>query len=273
MKRVVYQLTLGLAGVLALAACATPTVVPEVEVPTVEAPSQVELPDLAGREITIAIENAYLPFNFILNGVAQGWDYDVLTEICERLNCTPVYQEFGWDPMIAAVADGQFDMAADGITITEERAQTVDYSMGYVALEQRILARLDETRYSSPEEFAADEQLILGTQVGTTNFDAGVELVGEARMHTFDDFGVVVQSLISGDVDGVIIDDVAGLGYQGANADAVKLIEGAVRAGEELGFIFPKGSDLVEPINAALQSMIDDGTLHAINQKWFGPAF
>ena len=273
MKRYLFLLTLGLVGVLALVACAQPTVVPEVDVPVVEAPSQVELPDLAGREITIAIENAYLPFNFILDGVPQGWDYDVLTEVCNRLNCTPSYQEFGWDTMITAVADGQFDMAADGITITEERAQTVDYSMGYVALEQKILARLDETRFSSPAEFAADTELVLGTQVGTTNFDAGVELVGEARMHTFDDFGIAVQSLITGDVDGVIIDDVAGLGYQGANADQVKLLDGAVRAGEELGFIFPKGSDLVEPINAALQTMIDDGTLHAINQKWFGPAF
>ncbi|MGH2619205.1 MAG: phosphate/phosphite/phosphonate ABC transporter substrate-binding protein [Anaerolineales bacterium] len=273
MKRVVFLLTLGVVGVLGLAACAQPTVVPEVEVPVVEAPPEVELPDLAGREITVAVENAYLPFNFILNGVAQGWDYDVLTEVCERLNCTLAYQEFGWDTMIAAVADGQFDMAADGITITEERAQSVDYSMGYVALEQKILARLDETRFGTPEEFAANEELILGTQVGTTNFDAGVELVGEARMHTFDDFGVVVQSLIAGDVDGVIIDDVAGLGYQGANADVLQLLPGAVRAGEELGFIFPLGSDLVEPINAALQSMIDDGTLHAINQKWFGPAF
>jgi len=268
-KRYLFLLTLGLVGVLALVACAQPTVVPEVDVPVVEAPSQVELPDLAGREITIAIENAYLPFNFILDGVPQGWDYDVLTEVCNRLNCTPSYQEFGWDTMITAVADGQFDMAADGITITEERAQTVDYSMGYVALEQKILARLDETRFSSPAEFAADTELVLGTQVGTTNFDAGVELVGEARMHTFDDFGIAVQSLITGDVDGVIIDDVAGLGYQGANADQVKLLDGAVRAGEELGFIFPKGSDLVEPINAALQTMIDDGTL----QKWFGPAF
>ncbi len=273
MKRVVFLLTLGVVGLLGLAACAQPTVVPEVEVPTVEAPAEVQLPDLGGREVTVAVENAYLPFNFILNGVPQGWDYDVLTEVCNRLNCTPVYQEFGWDTMIASVAAGQFDMAADGITITEERAKTVDYSMGYVALEQKILARLDETRFATPEEFAANAEFILGTQVGTTNFDAGVELVGEARMHTFDDFGVAVQSLISGDLDGVIIDDVAGLGYQGANADLVKLLPGAVRAGEELGFIYPKGSDLVESIDAALQSMIDDGTLHAINQKWFGPDF
>ncbi len=273
MKRDVFLLTLGVVGVLGLAACAQPTVVPEAEVPTVEATAGVELPDLAGREITVAVENAYLPFNYILNGVPQGWDYDVLTEVCNRLNCTPVYQEFGWDTMIASVAAGQFDMAADGITITAERAKTVDYSMGYVAIEQKLLVRIDESRFATPAEFAANADLIIGTQVGTTNQEAAEELVGADRVHTFDDFGVVVQTLIAGDVDAVMIDETAGLGYQGANADQVKLLSDAVRSGEQLGFIFPKGSELVEPINGALLSMIDDGTLGAINQKWFGPDF
>jgi phosphate/phosphite/phosphonate ABC transporter binding protein len=266
-------LTLALAGLTVLAACATPTVVPEVEVPTVAAPAEVELPDLGGRVITVAVENAYLPFNFILNGTPQGWDYDTLAEVCNRLNCELSYIEFGWDTMIAAVAEGQFDMAADGITITEERAKTVDYSIGYVAIEQKLLVRLDETRFATPAEFVANSDLVIGTQVGTTNQEAAEELVGTDRVHTFDDFGVVVQALIAGDVDAVMIDETAGLGYQGANADQVKLLDEAVRSGEQLGFIFPKGSDLVDPVNAALQSMMDDGTLEAINAKWFGPSF
>jgi polar amino acid transport system substrate-binding protein len=45
-------------------------------------------------------------------------------EACRRMNCVPVWQEFGWDTMIASVAEGQFDMAADGITITEERPRS-----------------------------------------------------------------------------------------------------------------------------------------------------
>lgn len=275
MKRLAFLLTLALVAAFVLAACAQPTVVPEVEVPEVEAPEEemAELPDLGGRDITIAVENAYLPFNYIEDGVAKGWDYDTIAEICNRLNCNPVYIEFGWDTMIASVAEGQFDMAADGITITEERAKSVDYSDGYVALEQKILARLDEDRFSTPEEFAADGTLIFGEQIGTTNYEAAADLVGEDRIVTFDEFPVAVQALISGDVDGVVIDDVAGLGYQGAFADELKLLPDAVVAGEELGFIFPLGSDLVEPINAALQSLKDDGTLEAINQKWFGPEF
>ncbi len=90
------------------------------------------LPDLDGREVTIAVENAYLPFNYIDPETSEpaGWDYDVWDEICSLLNCTPVYIEAGWEGMIQAVADGQFDAAADGITITEDRAEIVDFSDG-----------------------------------------------------------------------------------------------------------------------------------------------
>ncbi len=244
------------------------------EEPTEAMEEEAMLPDLGGREITIAIENAYLPFNFISldTGEAGGWDYDFINEACARLNCTPVWVEFAWDTMIASVAEGQFDMAADGITITEERAQQVDYSVGYVSIEQRMLVRIDEDRFTNAEEFAADDSLVFGEQVGTTNYDTAVDLVGDDRVITYDDFGLVVQALIAGDVDAVVIDEVAGLGYQGANADAVKLI-GDSLSSDELGFIFPQGSDLVEAFNAVIMQMKGDGSLEAINSKWFGPEF
>ena len=48
--------------------------------------------------------------------------------------------------MILAVSNGEFDMAADGITITEDRAEVVDFSDGYMTLEQRMLVRTDDDR-------------------------------------------------------------------------------------------------------------------------------
>jgi polar amino acid transport system substrate-binding protein len=270
MKKLTLLGWLAVAG-LVLAACqpaATPTAAP-----VATAAQTSGLPDLGGREITVAIENAYLPFNYIRldNGQAEGWDYDTLAEICKRLNCKPVYQEIAWDFMIAAVADGQFDMAADGITITEERAKTVDYSIGYINVDQRIMVRLDESRVDSIDSFKGGD-FKLGTQKGTTNYDEAVKLVGEARVTAFDTFGDAVQALINGDVDGVVIDDTAGVGYVGTAADKIKLLPGRL-VGQELGFIFPKGSDLVAPVNAALQAMMADDTLNLINTKWFGPAF
>jgi phosphate/phosphite/phosphonate ABC transporter binding protein len=192
--------------------------------------------------------------------------------ICSRLNCVLEWREFGWDTMIASVAEGQFDMATDGITITEERSQIADFSDGYIATEQRMLVRLGEDRFSNSDEFKADDGLIFGEQIGTTNYDTAVALVGDDRVVAFDDFGVTVQSLIAGDVDAVVIDETAGQGYMGENADKVTLI-GESLSSDWLGFIFPKGSDLVAPINAALRSMKSDGSLNEINAKWFGEDF
>jgi len=242
--------------------------------PTQSPTTQPTLPDLGGREVTVAVENAYLPFNFVLlaTGEAQGWDYDTINEICRRLDCTPVWLEFAWDTMIAAVSEGQFDMAAGGINITEERAQQVDFSIGYVTIEQRLLVRLDEDRVEGPDDFAANPDLIIGTQVATTNYTTAVALVGDARVRTFVDFGTTIQALLAGNVDGVIIDEVAGLGYLGANGNRVRLIGNSLSR-DELAFIFPRGSDLVESFNEALRSMVADGTLDRINLKWFGPSF
>jgi polar amino acid transport system substrate-binding protein len=253
-----------LAGLVGLAAC-TPAAAPTTA-PTTAAGA---LPDLGGRTVTVAIENAYIPFNYVRldNGKAEGWDYDALAEICKRLNCKPEFREIGWDPMITAVSQGQFDLAADGITITEDRAKVVDFSDGYITVDQRVMVRIDETRFTSLDELKAGD-FKLGSQKGTTNYDEAVKMGGEARVTGFDSFGDVVQALIAGDIDAAFIDDTAGQGYVGANKEKIKLLDGKI-VSQELGFVFPKGSDLVAPFNAALKSMREDGTLDALRLKWF----
>jgi polar amino acid transport system substrate-binding protein len=261
-----------------------PTVEAAVEevAPTVEAAveeaqadeSESGLPDLDGREVTIAVENAYPPFNYIDPETSDpaGWDYDVWNEICNLINCTPVYTEASWEGMIQAVADGQFDAAADGITITEDRAEIVDFSEGYINIDQRLLVRLDEDRIESIDDIVADESLALGTQTGTTNYETAATFLPEDRIQAFEQFPFAVQALIAGDVDAVIIDEVAGQGYLGENADELKLV-GPSMSSDELGFIYPQGSDLVDPVNAALEELKANGFLDEVNLFYFGPDF
>jgi polar amino acid transport system substrate-binding protein len=265
-------LSLVLIGLLVVAAC-TPAAAPVPSSSPLATPAPAvatsDLPDLGGKEVTIAIEDAYIPFNYIRldNGKAEGWDYDALAEICKRLNCKPVYKEIGWDSMITAVSQGQFDVAADGITITDERAKVVDFSDGYIAVDQRIMVRGDAT-ITGANDFTTNTKLKLGSQKGTTNYDQAVKMVGESRVSAFDTFGDTVQALINKDVDGVIIDDTAGQGYVGVNAGKTKLLPEKL-VGQQLGFVFPKGSALVKPFNAALAAMRADGTLDNLRTKWF----
>ena len=142
--------------------------------------------------------------------------------------------------------------------IGQSDTEIVDFSDGYINIEQRLLVRLDEERFADINDFIADENLLIGTQIGTTNYNTAEELVGADRIQAFDDFGLAVQALLAGDVDAVIMDETAGQGYVGVNADKLKVTGGSLSS-DELGFIFPKGSELVAPFNAALATMQADG--------------
>ena len=267
MKRTTRLLALVAVLALVVAACGGDTA------------GDVEGNDLGGREVTVAIENAYLPFNYINleTGEPGGWDYEAWDEICRILDCEPVYEEAAWDGMIVAVSEGQYDAAADGITITEDRAETVDFSNGYINIEQRMLVRIDEDRFSEPEEFAADDTLLMGTQAATTNFLTAVEKIFDGddntpRLLAFETFGIAVEALISGEVDAVLMDETAGQGYIGVNADDLK-VTGKSLSSDELGFIFPLDSDLVGPVNFALAEMASSGFLDDLAEKYFSDQF
>lgn len=234
-----------------------------------------DLPDLQGREIFAVTENAYTPLNFVdpATGVGIGWEYDAVNEIARRLNLEVNWNLSSWDTMIQSVRSGQYDIGMDGITINDERKTQVDFSAAYMVSQQFMLVRADENRFSDASGFAAEANFLVGAQAGTTNFYVAVYNVldgdeANPRIKLFDTFGVSVQALKTGDVDTVLMDAASARGYIGAYPGAFKVI-GSALGTEEFGFIFTPGSDLVAPINAALQTMRDDGTLDQLNQKWF----
>lgn len=233
------------------------------------------LPDLGGREVVVVTENAYPPLQFVdpKTGQAIGWEYDAMAEIAKRLNFKVVYQNSSWDAMIPAVSEKQYNIGMTGITIKEERKQKVDFSEPYMRSEMRMLVRADENRFTDEKSFAAFEGGLAAAQPGTTPFYVTVYNVLDGneqnpRVKLFESFGAGIQALKAGDVDLALTDGVAAKGYVDSSDGKLKIIGGPLGA-EEFGFIFPKGSDLVAPVNAAIAAMKADGSIDALNQKWF----
>jgi polar amino acid transport system substrate-binding protein len=239
------------------------------------------LPDLAGRKVVVVTENAYPPLQFVdpKSGQAIGWEYDAMAEIAKRLNLTVEYQNTSWDAMIQSVSDGQFDIGMTGITIREDRKEKIDFSDPYMRSEMFMLVRGDEARFSDAKGFAGMKEGLIGAQAGTTNFYvAAYNVLGNdqnkgkeeenPRIKLFETFGATVQALKAGDIDTVLTDGTAGKGYAEASNGALKLVGGPLGS-EDFGFIFKKGSDLVAPVNAAIAAMKTDGTIDALNKKWF----
>ncbi len=234
-----------------------------------------DLPDLGGKEVVIATENAYPPLQFVdpKSGDAIGWEYDAVAEIAQRINITVVYENTSWDAMIPAVSEAQYDMGMTGITIREDRMEKVDFSQKYLTSQMRMIVAGDEDRFDDAEGFAANADLLAAAQPGTTPFYVTVYDIldgdeANPRIKLFETFGAAIQALRTGDVDLALSDSTAANGYVAASNGGLKII-GEPLGTEDFGFIFPKGSDLVAPINAAIASMEADGTLEALNTKWF----
>ena len=134
-----------------------------------------------------------------------------------------------------------------------------------------MLVRADEDRFTDAASFAAFEEGLVGAQPGTTPFYVAVYDIldgneSNPRVKAFETFGAGVQALLAGDVDLVLTDGVAAQGYVEANPGRLKII-GEPMGAEDFGFIFPKGSDLVAPVNAAIAELKADGTFDALNTE------
>jgi len=233
-----------------------------------------DLPDLGGKEIVIVTENAYPPLQFLdKDGKAVGWEYDALAELAKRMNFKVKYENISWDAMIPAVSEGQFDMGMTGITIKDDRKEKVDFSEPYMRSEMLMIVRGDEARFTDAASFAAIPDLLVSAQPGTSPFYAAIYNIlhgneENPRVVKFETFGAGLEALKTGDVDLTLSDSTAANGYVAASNGALKII-GEPLASEDFGFIFPKGSELVAPMNAGIAALKADGTFDALNKKWF----
>jgi polar amino acid transport system substrate-binding protein len=231
-----------------------------------EAPAA-SITDLGGNEIRVAVENAYPPFNLIGdNGEGEGWDYDFFRAACDRLNCEPVFVEAAWEGLFEAMSVGEYDVVGDGITLTLARSIKVDYSDPYVEYGQVILVRADDETLTS-EEALVNSDATVGTQLGTTNEISAMKLVGEDRIVSFEQYDMPVVAMLAGDVDSVIIDEVAAVGFMRENPGELK-IAFPVTTGEFLALVFPPESTLTVSFNWAMQEMFADGSMDQICEDW-----
>ncbi|MBI5498652.1 MAG: amino acid ABC transporter substrate-binding protein [Deltaproteobacteria bacterium] len=228
-------------------------------------------PDLAGRTVTVAVENDYVPFNGVREstGESYGWDYDALAEICRRVNCVPEFRQAPWDGIFQAVAAGTYDLAANGISVTAERDQVVDFSAPYMTVGQVLVLPFGAT-VDDLAMFREDAENSVGTQSGTTNEATARENFPAERVQVYPDFDAATQALLDGGIDAVVADNVTALRIIAKTGGRLKLGP-QITSDEPLAFAFPPGSPLLDAFNAAIASMKQDGTLQAINDRWFNP--
>ncbi|MDR7481075.1 MAG: basic amino acid ABC transporter substrate-binding protein [Armatimonadota bacterium] len=228
------------------------------------------LPDLGGRELKIGSDTTYPPFEYVdENKNIVGFDPDLLAEICRRVNCRASFVTTAWEGIFVALAQGQFDAVASGVTITEERRKTVDFSEPYLTYGQVVLVRQDEAFIKGVDTLVGKT---VAVQTGTTNDEKALALQKEGKLGSvrrYETFALAVQALINRDVDAVIIDSYAADGFIALHAGQLKKV-GEPFTSEALGIAIKKGDAVLkEALDAALIQMKADGTLERLYQKWF----
>jgi polar amino acid transport system substrate-binding protein len=191
----------------------------------------------------------------------------MFNELARRLNFTPVFIEVPFADVIDHVAAGIYDVAGDGIAMTYERAGRVDFSREYALGRQRVAIRAGEQRFQTIVQLKADPALIVGAEAGSANYATAVAYFGADRVQALDGFSATMGALRAGTIDGAVVDDVAYWAERAVYPNDFARLPG-ILYGDLLAFIFPKGSDLIDPINQAITAMDSDGTLDQLNQKW-----
>ncbi|MET7271025.1 transporter substrate-binding domain-containing protein [Streptomyces flaveolus] len=222
----------------------------------------------AGR-LTTCTHLPYPPFQSEIDGRVQGFDVALVDLVAEDLGVEQdiVDQPFENFKTGGSLNADQCDLAAAGMTITEERKKNVDFSDPYFQATQAVLADKD----SGISSFADLKGKKAGAQAQTTGEDyakgQGLDPV------SFESSDAVLNGLRTGQVDAVVIDYPVVQGWlkDKANAGAFEVAE-QIDTGEQYGFTVKKGNDkLREAINKALSDAKADGTYKKLYEQWIGP--
>ncbi len=214
-------------------------------------------------KFTFAASGEFKPFSVTeADGTMSGFDIEVGEAIAKELGLQPVQKKFKFSGIVEGVKSGRFDAAVASHTITEERLEEVDFSTPYYYSGPQIFVRPD----SSVETLADLEGLEIAVSKGSTYADTAAEVT--ENIQQYDSDVVALEALSKGKHDAVITDFITG-----KEAIAAELsIEGRELLGrsEQAIAVSKDNPELLEEINAALETLRENGTLAEISEKYFG---
>lgn len=222
-------------------------------------------------QLTTCTHLPYPPFQSEIDGKVQGFDVDLIDLVAKDLGIEQQILDTPFENFKtgAFLNSGECDLAAAGMTITEERKKNVDFSDPYFDATQAVLVAKDSGLTSLDDVESQGKKL--GAQAQTT----GEEYVQGQGFDpvSFESSDAVLNGLRTGQVQAVVIDYPVVQGWlkNEANADAFRLA-GQIETGERYGFTVKKGNTaLLDAIDKALADARSDGTYKKIYEKWIGP--
>ncbi|MFS0822508.1 transporter substrate-binding domain-containing protein [Bacillus sp. 1P02SD] len=213
-------------------------------------------------KFTFASSGEYNPFSVTDgNGVMTGFDIDVAEAIAKELGLEPNQKRFKFNSIVEGVKTGRFDAAVASHTITDERAEHVNFSTPYYYSGPQIFVRPD----SDVQSLEDLKDLEIAVSKGSTYAQTAQEVTGNVIQYDSD--VTALEALAIGKHDAVITDFLTGKEGIGNGLD----IEGKDILGlsEQAIAVSKENEELLKKINEALEKLRKDGTLKKISEKYF----
>ena len=220
-------------------------------------------PAAEGKEVLVMATNAeFPPYEFYEGQEIVGIDAEIAAAIAEKLGYELKIEDMAFDSIIAAVSSGKADFGLAGMTVTEDRLASVNYSDTFAPATQVVILMED-----SPITGIADlDGKKIGVQLGTTG-DIYAGDIADATIERYNKGFEAVQALTQGKIDAVIIDNEPAKVFVAEN-EGTKILEEDFAVEEYAMAIAKENTELLEKVNTALAELTEDGTLKAIVDKY-----
>lgn len=202
------------------------------------------------------------------NDQLVGFDIEVAQKVAEKLGVKATFVEGEWDGLLAGVDGGRYDSMANGVEITEERAQKYDFSDPYCYIRTAIIVKSDDDSINSFEDLNGKTTAnTISSTYATLAESYGAKTTG------VDDLNQTIELLLNGRVDATLNAEVTYFDYLKEHPDANIKIAALTNDASQVAFPVRKGDEtatLREALNQAINELREDGTIAEISEKYFG---
>ena len=216
-----------------------------------------------GKEVLVMATNAeFPPYEYYEGQEIVGIDAEIAAAVAEKLGCELNIEDMAFDSIIAAVSSGKADFGLAGMTVTEKRLESVNFSDTYAHATQVVIV----PEGSAITGVADLDGKKIGVQLGTTG-DLYAGEIADATIERYNKGFEAVQALSQGKIDAVIIDNEPAKVFVAENEGLVLLDEAFTEEDYAMA-IAKENTELLEKVNTALAELKEDGTLQAIVDKY-----
>ena len=273
MKKLSMILALVLALALVMTGCGTKKDDAAADAPAVseDAAATENTEDTAeGGTLVMATNAEFPPYEYHEGDEIVGIDAEIAAAIAEKLGMELQIEDMAFDSLIPAIQSNKADMVLAGMTVTEDRLESVNFSDSYATGVQVVIVKEDSDIKSVDDLLADGANHSIGVQTATTGdiyCTGDIEDAGLGTVERYNKGADAIQALLAGKIDCVVIDSQPAKEFVEAN-EGLTILDTEYAVEDYAIALNKDNTELLDKVNAALKELTDDGTIQSILDKY-----